>query len=429
MLGVKWYPYLLFFLSPFLGLFYGLKSLNDRGKLIIFSVFGFFYGLLIQYKEGNDAASHAAKIESYTYFGFEEFVHGLRDIFTLTPSVNAPADPYLHFLLGISGSFFSSKIVLFSIVGAIYGYFYGSALLKIIKIPQGQRISLMVFSLIFLFVIHRSFESMQTIRSWTGMWVLFNGVAGYYSTKEKRYILLMLFSSFFHLMYAFISLPALIFLILKRVSPKIIIGIYVLSFAVNVNTLTLVETASQNDLAKSKLASYYRIDQYSGEEFDPIALRQESSNAVWYAKYGKTTSVYTGATYFFFFLIVFGYFSKNKLTELEYGLLGTGILLASLSNFLSFAFALYSRTMANATTYILAVMVLLALRKGFDNTQFSFWKRSLGWVGVIIFIPKIIYFLSDFMYRTSFFLISTPFLGFLGDDFNLSIRDLIDIII
>src|SRR5690606_17639551 len=102
-----------------------------------------------------------------------------------------------HFLFGIAGSMFQSPSLLFALVGSVYGYYYGNALLKVIKFSKNQKITVLAFTLITLFVILRGFESMQTIRSWTGMWVLFNGVLGFYQTKNKKYILLIIFSPFF----------------------------------------------------------------------------------------------------------------------------------------------------------------------------------------------------------------------------------------
>lgn len=416
---------ILLFLSPIIGLVYTLRNLNDKVKLLFFTLFGAIYGLTINYSEGNDAGSHAQNLKSYYFLGLSDFIDRFWGIITFNPLPNSPSDLYIHFLFGIAGSFFRSPTLLFVIVGAVYGYFYGNALLKVIKLPKGRKLSFLMIIFIILFVILRGFENMQTIRSWTGMWVLFNGVLGYYQTKKIKYILLIVFAPFFHLMYLFIAVPALILVLFKQLPRKWIIGIYLVSFIANINTLSVLNIASQNPLAQKKVGSYYRISE-DGEEIDPIAIRQEESNAVWYAKYGKTDSVYYGSTYFIFFLILAGYYRKSKMTEVEYGLLATGVLMASLANFLSFSYAFYSRTMANASAYILAVMVLLAIRGIFSYKNKLSWKNLAIWLGVLIFIPKVVYFISDFMYRTSMSIMAFPFLRFLGEDYNFSIRDFID---
>ena len=266
---------------------------------------------------------------------------------------------------------------------------------------------------------------MQTIRSWTGMWVLFNGVLGYYQTKNKKYILFIIFSPFFHLMYVFIALPALILVFFKSIPRKWVILLYFISFFANINTLSVLNLASENQLAESKVNSYYRISD-DGEEIDTIALRHEESQAVWYAKYGKTDAVYYGSTYFIFLLILTGLYRGDKMNDVEIGLFFTGVLMAALANFLSFSYAFYSRTMANASVYILAVMVLLAIRGIFNYKNKLSWKNMAVWLGVLIFIPKVVYFASDFLYRTSMSIMAFPFIRFFGEGYNFSIRDFID---
>jgi len=426
----KAYSILLSFFSPILGLVFGLKRLDKKGKHLMLVIFGLFYGLLLNYSEGADAGAYAELVETYYTLGLSEFLDRLVGILTFQPPSDSPKDLYIHLLCGIAGSMFSSTSLLFALVGTIYGYFYGSALLKVISTPRDrlQKIGVLSFMLIFLFVIHRSFDSMQTIRSWTGMWVLFNGVFSYHQTKQKKYLLLILCSPFFHLMYGFIALPALLVIGFKFLPKYVFISIYIISFVANVNTLLVVDAASENDLIEQKLGSYYRIDK-SGEGIDPIAERLEESSAGWYAKYGRTTAVYLGANVFIVFLILARYYSKIKMRSVEYGLMSTALLMASLANFLSFAYALYSRTMANATVYILAVMVLLALRGEFETSITSRFKKLGAWTGVLIFIPKIVLFASVFLIQTSLLLFVFPFINFIDTDLNASIRDLINLFI
>lgn len=422
----KAFAIIFFVFSPIISLVFALGKFNDRTKLLFLTLFGSVYGFTINYLEGNDAWTHAQSLKTYYDLDLNDFIDRFWGIISFNPAPNSPSDLYIHFLFGITGSIFQSPILLFTIVGTVYGYFYGNALLKVIRLPKTKKITVLMFSLITLFVILRSFENMQTIRSWTGMWVLFNGVLGYYQTKNKKYILLIICSPFFHLMYGFIALPALILVFFKSPPRQLIIGLYLVSFIANVNTLSVVNIASENELSQNKLQSYYRVDA-QGDEIDTIGERREESNAVWYAKYGKTDAVYYGSTYFIFFLILAGYYKKSKMTNIEFNLLSIGILIASLANFLSFSYAFYSRTMANASLYILAVMVLMALRGNFKIINEGRWKIVFVWLGVFIFIPKVLYFSSDFMYRTSMLLFGFPFLNFFGDDFNFSIRDFINV--
>lgn len=423
---IKAYALIALLFSPVFALIYGLKHLETKGKRLIITLFGVLYGFLLTYTENNDAGAYNRLVQSYYYLGWDSFVERFIGIVTLNPPQNSPDDLYIHILFGIAGSIFQSTSFLFSLVGGVYGYFFGRAILKIIDLSKVKKMGITLFILILLFLIHRNFDSMQTIRSWTGMWILFNGVYSYHETKKKRYLILILIAPLFHLMYGFIAIPALLSVILVKVPNRLIMVTYFISFFLSVNSILVVQKASENDLASQKLGSYYRISD-TGEEIDPIANRHEESNAVWYAKIGKSTAVYNGATAFILLLIIGGVYSKNRMTQVEYGLATSGILMASLANFLSFAFALYSRTMANATIYILAVMVLLALRGQWRKSYNARWKIIGLWLGIIIFIPKIVFFASDFLTKTSVLIFFLPFLKFFDGDFSFSIRDAIDL--
>lgn len=422
----KAFSLLLLIVSPAISLSYALQNLDYKGKRLILTIFGLLYGLFLNHSMGDDAWTHIQKMQSYYYMDLNEFIQRFFSIITFNPSPYSPDDLYVHLLFGIAGSLFQSPSLLFSMVGAVYGYFYGGALLKVIEIKKEERVTVLVFILIVLFVILRGFENMQTIRSWTGMWVLFNGIWGFHKTQNKKYIFLIIFAPFFHLMYLFIALPALILVFFKSMPRNLIIGIYLGSFVLNVNTLSVINIASENQLAENKLNSYYRVTD-AGDEIDPIAIRQEGSNDVWYAKYGKTDAVYYGSIYFIFLLIIAGFYSKKTMANIEYKLLSTGILMASLANFLSFSYAFYSRTMANASLYVLAVMVILALRGLFSLNTTPLWKRNAVWIGVLIFIPKLFYFASDIMYKTSIMILVFPFLSIFDEGYNHSVRDLIDL--
>jgi len=419
------FAYILLVFSPIVGLFFAVRNLGDKAKLLFLTLFGTIYGLTINYIEGNDAWTHAHNLESYYNLDLNEFIKRLVDIITLNPSPHTPSDLYIHFLNGIAGSIFQSPVILFGIVGTVYGYFYGNALIKILRVKKETKITLITFILISLFITYRSFDNMQTIRSWTGMWVLFNGVLGYYQTKNKKYILLIFLTPLFHLMYSFIALPALLLLLFKTPPRKVIIGIYLISFVTNINTLSVVNLASENELAERKLSSYYRIGE-DGEEIDPIKLRKEGSNAVWYAKYGKSVVVHIATNYFLLLFIITGFYSKQFLNKLEYELFSVGMLTAALSNFLSFSASIGGRTMSVAALFVMVVLVLLSLRNGFKLEKIPLWKHVLTYLGLLIYIPRLVYFLSDFMYRTSMSIMAFPFMRIFGEDFNFSIRDFID---
>lgn len=415
----------LLFISPAIGLYNGIKYLDWKNRKVIIVLFFIIYGSLLTYGEGADANRYMDLLTTYDTMTFSEFLLWLKHIITFDPLPGSPSDVYIHVL-----SFFTSAVLgmhglFFPIVAAIYGYFYANAMSKILVWEKGFKMTVAIVLIIILFIIHRSVGNFQTVRSWTGMWILFNGVLGYHQTGKKKYIFLMMITPLIHFAYFLIAIPAFLALFIKKIPAKALIGLYFLSFFTTLNTSKVVNLSEDNSLAQTKVRSYYREDE-SGEGIDPIALREEKSNASWYAKYGKTDSVYYGGHAFAIFLIVGGYF-KNKMSRLEIGLFGTGLCMAILANLGSFSYAFYSRSMANAVIYILGAVTLLALRGGLDfrNSKNPILLETLKWIAILLFFPKIIYFFADLLVMTSSLMLAMPFLGWFDEELNISIREAI----
>ena len=423
----KAYSILISFISPILGLFFGLKTLDRKGKHLILTLFGLLYGLTLNFNSGSDGETHSNGLISYYGLGFEDFLNQLYAIIIFKPLPQFSSDVYLHILSSICGSIFESPKLLFTIVGFFYGYLYGFALLNVIRVTKKHKIGIIAVFLIILFVTHRSYENMQTIRSWTGMWILFNGVFGYHSTKQKKYLFLIFSTPLFHFMYLLIVIPAVVTIFIKYIPKNLIILIFVTSFASNFNTVAVVQNTSQNEFSSNKIKSYSRVT--DDETIDPVLEKLNSSDSVWYLKYGKADAVYYGALFFMIYLLIGGYYNQLTMTKVEYAILSTALLMASLANFGNFVYTFYSRTMANAAVYILAVMVLLALRNGLKINKKMNVHKFFIIIGILIFVPKMVYFISNILIMTSSNIILFPFLELFDDTQNISIRELIDLLI
>ncbi|QYJ67299.1 EpsG family protein [Flavobacterium litorale] len=414
---------LLLFISPLMGLFCGVKYLSWQNRKLIIILFFILYGSLLKYGAESDAAVYMALLDNYSNMSFSEFFIWLKHILMLDPLPNSPNDVYVHCLAFFSAGIVGTKAIFFPIVAGIYGYFYVMAMSKILKWDSTRKVTLLLLSVAFLFIIHRSVTSFQTVRTWTGMWILFNGVLGYHQTKNKKYLFLMLAAPLVHFAYLVISLPIFASLYYKKIPSFAVIGLYILSFFTTLNPGGILDVSKDNSLAEEKVGAYYRQNEY-GESIDPILERREKSNAVWYARYGKTDAVYYGGHAFALFLILGGFYRK-RMTPVEAGLLTAGLLTATLANFGTFSYAFYSRTMANAVIYILATVALMTARGAFQqNTMLSpQLTKFFQWICVLIFLPKMVFFIADFLVFTSVFILGMPFVGWVSEDLNISIRE------
>jgi hypothetical protein len=416
---------LLLLFLPLIGLFSGLKYLSWPNKRVIIVLFFILYGSLLQYGEGTDASVYYDLLELYQDMGFNQFFLWLKHILIFQPLPQSPNDVYVHVLAFLTSSLLGMKGLFFPIVAGIYGYLYAIALSKIVRWERGKHITITILMVVMLFIIHRSITNFQTVRTWTGMWLLFNGVLGYYQTKERKYIIMMLCSPIIHFAYFVIAIPAFLSLYFRKLPSVFLIVLYFASFIVTIDFGMVSELSQDNKLAEKKVRSYYRENEY-GEGIDPIREKSEDSGASWYAKYGKTDAIYYGGHAFAVFLILAGFY-KKRMTEVEAGLITTGLLLATMANFGSFSYAFYSRTMANAVTYILATVVLINIRDGFRYKPVlnPMVLSVLQWICILIFLPKMLFFVADFFVSTSIYIIALPFVGWLSESTNISIREFI----
>ena len=192
----------LFFISPFLAFYNGLKLINTpQVKLFLILFFGFFGATMI-FPQGTDGFRHGLNIENH-YYGLSvgDFFNELFLLFQFIPSLGTNDDPYLHILSYLAG-FFNSSIVLYFLAALVYGYFYINSLYyvrSLIKNKFNFCITLLFLSLIFI----KGFEGINSIRNWTGQWCLFYVVIKYVVTKDKKTLFLLLLPPFIHFGYLF----------------------------------------------------------------------------------------------------------------------------------------------------------------------------------------------------------------------------------
>ena len=117
----------LFFISPFLAFYNGVKRLMEpQVKLFLILFFGFFGSTMI-FNEGTDGFRHSLSIQNH-YIGLSigDFFNELFLLFQFIQSPGTNDDPYIHILSYISGFFNSSRVL----------YFLASLLLE--KVAQLQ---------------------------------------------------------------------------------------------------------------------------------------------------------------------------------------------------------------------------------------------------------------------------------------------------
>jgi len=412
---------LITFISPLLGLYYSIKKLDWDQRKWVLIVFITVYGSVMPFLEADDAFRHQQNVYIH-YIGipFDEFLNELWHIITFRPLPGTNVDVYIHVLSYLTGGLLAFPQLFFVIVSFTFGYFYISSLSKIFMWSKGVEKPLIVSILIFLFVIYRSVDNIQTVRTWTGMWVLFDGIVGYFQTKKKKYLILILAAPIVHFVYLPLALVAFLPIITKKVPHRILLVIYFASFFVHMAPRTVIQQLNRTELGQSKVQSYYRKDLTDWEQ------KRKGVVVNWYVEYGKVKVLWWGTNALAFTLIIGGFFTR-RMRDLEINLFTIGLMMAILANLINFIPAFYSRTMVNAGLYFLATCVLLGIRgellcgSGFKS---KITKRFM-WMSVLIFIPKIAYTLANLLYFTSVYILALPSIGWvLGN--RISLRQTIE---
>jgi len=356
----------------------------------------------------------------YIGISFDQWLFELKEILLFSPEYGTKGDVFSHVMSYLVGHVLRMPEQYFLFVSFVYAYFFVSAMDKLLRWDRQRKFSMLFWVILINFIAYRFIDNMQTVRTWTGLWVLFYGAVGYYQERKKKYLAVMLMAPLFHVAYFLIALPAYVVVFLRRIGtgPSFLIVLYSLSFFVNIDQTEVIQQLETTELGAQKVKGYY----YENEAESSLLKTDESSNL--YTRYGKFWSLPNAPHFLAWAIILGGLFSKRKMTELEIGLFSTGILMAILANLIDFIPTFSIRTMANAGIYITATSMLLVLRY---ETGLLFWPvraRALICLSLLTFVPYIIYTLANMLQFTSVFMIIMPIAG-LFPDFNLSLREFI----
>lgn len=416
------YNTLLILISPALGLYHAVRGLGWQSRRWSLILLVTLFGATMYIPEEADASRFQQNVyDHYLNLSFNQWSYELYKTLMFSPEPGTKGDVYIHILSYLAGAVLGLPGIFFTLVSFIFGYFYINGLYKVFRGEYKIKITFLFLFLSIIFIIFNGVDSLQTVRTWTGAWVLFNGVLGFHQTGKKKYLLLMLAAPLFHVAYFAMALPAYAVIFIKKLSPKFFILAFFISFFITINPEGIIKQLQTTDIGADKVQGYYRPDD------DASLDMMQQNNKNWYTTYGKGPSRYWGTNALAFCLILFGLFSKRKMTSLEIGLFSTGLLMITFANLMDFIDAVYNRTMVNAGVYILATVVLLLIRGELlkaKGTQLFFRKLML-WISVGIFIPQIVYTLANMLQFTSIFMVATPFMRWFFGEGNISLREFI----
>ena len=423
----KGYILLLLFVSPILALFNILKLKNNRDITFFGTLFFGMIESLYIYSDGNDGFKHRFLVEqNYIGMSFNEFLSQSYDILTFNAG-EGTTDFYLHILSFIAGSVFNIPELLHVLAGLVLGYFYTKSVLLIIGDNLQQKKNYILMGLIVLLLLIKSISALNSIRMWTGMWVLFYGTYGWAKTKNIKYFTAILFSTVVHFSYVvIIILVAISYLIRER--KRLLVLIYIISFFTSFGFSYFESFVPKSELFEAK-QEQYAID--SEEKAERFEKRYEdakviNSNKSFYSASGQENYVnysIVGLT----ILMLFFYLKKESDKNFMF-LISIGVGLYTFSNIVAFSPSLQNRTKVIAATFLLAAAIQLYYTLYRYRLSVNAKKRFD--FGLICFLlsstTMVLYQISFILQGFSFFLLMFPELSWLLGDNDFSLREALD---
>lgn len=393
------------------------------------SIFGFvvIYGSLFNSSFLGDGADHWENVYNhYQYLDFSVFWDELLDIMSLDHSREVNDDPYIHIVSYFVGTLLNAPGLFFVFVGAVYGYFYSGVMVKLIgyinwksKYNKFYFIFFLVILILWIFPL-----KMQTVRTWTGMWVLLYAILSYHETRKKKYLLLALMPPLIHIGFLALAFPIWLVLFSGFRNPNFYFIIFILSiFFSNAIQQTGFNTlASQTAVGQSKIEAY-NVDEARIER-GIIKFEKKRATTRFYKLFemlNLQTNVLSGIIIFIFIFL-----RKRGFGQIENTLFSYGLAMGAFSNFFSSLYAVHNRGWQITTILILSLLTIFLSKNNLNSISYSFFKVKLP---LLIFtlglIPYGFYLLSNVLSYTSPFVFFLPITSWIEPAIASNLRELI----
>lgn len=416
--------YILLFISPPLAILSSFKNMKINHRRWLLIIAGTLLGGTFLFDEIGDGIRHYEMVETfYSDMNYMEFIDTTWRILSLQAVDNVRGDLYIHVISFVSGGVISYPPLFWVIVSFVYSYFYVSSAFKIYywnKIDSKVFLFVLFFS---LFLVQKSFEGINTVRTWTGLWILFFGVISYLQTKNYKYLILVFCPPLVHFGYFAMAVPIWLVLFLptdEKIVKLTLVTALILSFFVQIDRSIILERTMQSELGAQRTESYYKEDiSRHGEIILDVFNRHNFYKAMNTSGINKTIMIYI-----LFIIILYGTYFK-KFNYVESKLFSIGISTLVFSNITAFLYALSNRSSLIAFVFIFSSITLFLDRTYLDkyNNQF---KKSQSILLLILGLCLSTLFLlkaAEIIQWMSAYFIGIPFIPILFEDSNMTIRE------
>ena len=421
--------------APVLLLLGAWKTSSQHYRHWLLTAFVTMYGATIAIRydpagQGGDGVRHLLLVyEHYVGMTFATFLSDVWHILTLQEASDPGIrDLYKHVVSYFVGGMLGQPQLFFTVIAFVYGYFFTGSLLEIFRHVKWRHLNYVVLGFAVLLFLVKNIEGVNTVRTWTGLWVLVYACLRYYDTRKTRYALMMLLPPLVHFGYFVMVLPAVAVLIFGN-HPRLYALVFVLSSITTfINPGDIADVVSTTERGAQAVAGYYIEEQATFEQRQ--AMAQRVGDRWWRVfqflgvqKWALNLLIYT-------LLLTGVYFSLMSYRQKS--LFSVGILTLAFSNSTWFFFAVSNRSWLIGCVFILASFIMARTDPhtgpGLIKNVPPLYKWGVNF-SLFLFFPFFLYSLSVILDYPSVFMFVAPFLVWLEPGMNMSIKFVLQVLL
>ena len=371
---------------------------------------------------GADGVRHLLHVYvHYVGLVFPQFLQELGQIIALQENASPSRDVYKHVLSYIAGGVLGVPELFFPMVAFIYGYFFTGSLLIVFRNFGATRLTYVFVGFAVLFFLAKNIEGVNTVRTWTGMWILVYACLKYYETRRLGYALLMFVPPFIHFGYFMMAIPAWLVLAVGN-WPRVFAVLFILSsFTTFLNPGTVAEIVSTTELGERATHSYFREEMRSREEI--LQRSAERGQRIWRTL--NQFGLHKWALNILVFSLLIANVYSTVMNRYQKTIFSIGLLTITFSNATWYLYALSNRSWLIGAVFILAAY-LIARQDPLTSRRLPnalpIYKYGIN-IALVLFFPWFLFQLSVLFDFPSVFLLALPFMVLLSPEINMSMKE------
>ena len=417
-------------LLPPLLLWQAWNTASERYRHWLLTAFMTVYGSTIGIgftpgmRDGPDGVRHLySAYTRYVDMSLGEFLDGVWNILTLTRG-DHQQDLYIHALSYFVSGVLGMPGLFFTFVAFVYGYFFAGSLVIALRGWRSVQLPIITLLLVVTFLLMKNLEGVNTVRTWTGLWVLVYACLRYHETGRWRYILLMACPPFIHIGWTIMVIPAFVVIVFGS-RPVLYSALF---FASSLTTFlpsgALEAQFNRTEVGAQMMRGYLRdapIDTAAATA--AILTHGTGGTRIWRAL--RNAGVQKWALNLFVLTLVASGVYLLSMTAFQQKIFSIGLLMITLSNSMWFISALSNRAWVAGAVFIGLGFIMWRLAQG--NQLRVPLMRGLYPVGMalsmLLFLPYLAFNASTFLDFPSVFLLGLPVAVWFEPDINMSIKE------